>query len=109
MISARKTTPKGPTSQPGKHGHGPMQPQSRAVAVSSDAFDAGPRLRLGDILVERKLISAEQLKQALEVQTQKGHKKLLGEVLIDLGFVTEQQVLEILAESYGVPFATHTA
>ena len=109
MISARKTTPKVPTPPAGKQGgQGPVQTHSRAVAGSSDAFDA-PRLRLGDILVERKLISAEQLKQALEVQTQRGHKKLLGEVLIDLGFVTEQQVLEILAESYGVPFATHTA
>ncbi|HVP72797.1 MAG TPA: ATPase, T2SS/T4P/T4SS family [Phycisphaerales bacterium] len=108
MISTRKTSSKVPPTG-GAHGKGAGPSQTHAIATSSDAFDAGPRLRLGDILVERKLISAEQLKQALEVQTQKGHKKLLGEVLIDLGFVTEQQVLEILAESYGVPFATHTA
>jgi type IV pilus assembly protein PilB len=76
---------------------------------SSTSFDAAPRLQLGEMLVARSLISAEQLKQALEHQSQKGHKKLLGEVLIDLNFVSEQQVLEVLAEGYGVPFATHTA
>jgi type IV pilus assembly protein PilB len=76
---------------------------------TSSSYDALPRLQLGEMLVAKGLISAEQLKQALEHQSQKGHKKLLGEVLIDLNFVSEQQVLEVLAEGYGVPFATHTA
>jgi type IV pilus assembly protein PilB len=74
-----------------------------------NAFDTAPRLQLGEMLVARGLISAEQLKQALEHQSQRGHKKLLGEVLMELNFVGEQQVLEVLAEGYGVPFATHTA
>ena len=55
------------------------------------------------------VLTGTQLKQALEHQSQKGHKKLLGEVLMELNFVSEQQVLEVLAEGYGVPFATHTA
>jgi type IV pilus assembly protein PilB len=76
---------------------------------NSISFDAAPRLPLGEMLVTRGLITPEQLKQALEHQSHKGHKKLLGEVLVELKFVTEQQVLEVLAESYGIPFATHTA
>ena len=73
------------------------------------AFDPATHLPLGEMLVIRKILTAEQLKQALEHQSNKGHKKLLGEVLIELNFATEQQVLEVLAEGYGIPFATHTA
>lgn len=70
---------------------------------------AAPRPQLGELLVARNIITADQLKQALEYQTQRGHKKLLGEVLVELNFASEQQVLEALAESYGVPFATDIA
>lgn len=75
----------------------------------SAAGSAVPRLPIGEMLVQRGLISESQLRQALEHQSQKGHKKLLGEVLIDLKFVNEQQVLEVIAEGYEVPFMTQTA
>lgn len=39
-----------------------------------------PKLRLGDVLVEQQLISAEQLTQALELQRATGKK--LGRILI---------------------------
>jgi type IV pilus assembly protein PilB len=105
MASARKESS---VSHP--HGHG--QAAATMLQPDHDPFSATgfePRLRLGEVLVERGIITAEQLRQALEVQSQKGHKRLLGEVLIDLGFVQEQQVLEILAESYGIPFAAQVA
>ncbi len=72
----------------------------------SEAVDAAPKVPLGEMLVQRNVITANQLQQALEHQRQKGHKKLLGEVLMELNFVNEQQVLEVLAEGYGVPFVT---
>ena len=75
----------------------------------SPTFDAAPRLPLGEMLVARGVITEEQLKQALEHQAHKGHKRLLGEVMVELNFATDQQVLEVLAETYGVPFATHMA
>ena len=68
-----------------------------------------PRMRLGEALVGKGLIPREQLEDALVHQTQKGHKKLLGEILVELSFVTEEQVMEMLAESYGLPFVTETA
>lgn len=74
-------------------------------AIPEDA----PKLQLGELLVARGIISQRQLDQALEYQVQKGHKRLLGEVLVELNFVTENQVMEALAESYGVPFVTNTA
>src|SRR5689334_19569558 len=46
---------------------------------------AAPR-RLGDIVVERGLITAAQLEQALGQQRDTGAK--LGEVLVELGFIT---------------------
>jgi type IV pilus assembly protein PilB len=78
-------------------------------APNPPVFDPSTRQPLGEMLVERGVVTADQLKQALEHQAFKGHKKLLGEVLCELNFATEQQVLEVLAESYGIPFATHTA
>ena len=72
-------------------------------------LNAGPRLRLGEALVNNGLITSEQLEDALLHQSQRGHKKLLGEVVVELNFVSEDQVMEVLAESYGLPFVTETA
>jgi type IV pilus assembly protein PilB len=57
---------------------------------------------LGRLLVEKNLISWEQLDKALEIQ--KTVKKPLGEVLVHMGFVTEQDVSEVLAEQLKIPF-----
>jgi len=62
-------------------------------------------MQLGELLLSRELITTAQLEQALEAQHTDGHSKLLGEVLIELGFVSQQNIMELLAESYGVPFA----
>ena len=66
--------------------------------------DYGQKVRLGELLVDRKLITEEQLNEALHYQEVKGHKKLLGEVLVELNFLTEHAVMNALAEAYGVPF-----
>lgn len=52
-------------------------------------------LKLGDILVEAKLLTSEQLKTALDYQKKTGLK--LGEVLGKLGFVSEDEILACLA------------
>ena len=36
-------------------------------------------------------------------------RKLIGEVLVELGYVDDSGVLETLAEAYGIPFASDTA
>jgi len=63
----------------------------------------GP-LRLGNILVERGYVTLEQIQSALEVQKQKGNGKLLGEILVDLQYCTEDHITECLARIYGVPY-----
>jgi MSHA biogenesis protein MshE len=60
------------------------------------------RIRLGDLLLQQKLISQEQLKVALEDQSRSGRK--LGKVLIESGYLSEDQIGEALARQLGVPF-----
>ncbi len=62
-------------------------------------------VRIGDLLLEKQMITEAQVHQALAHQQEKGHTRLLGEVLVELGFVTEEQVMEVLACAYGVPYA----
>ncbi|MEI7751129.1 MAG: ATPase, T2SS/T4P/T4SS family [Candidatus Omnitrophota bacterium] len=57
---------------------------------------------LGDILIERRLINREQLEQALDKQ--KESKEPLGQVLIQLGFLEENQLRMVLSEQLGVSF-----
>lgn len=61
--------------------------------------------RVGDLLIDHGLITSEQLGQALEFQRASDGRKLLGNVLVELGFVTHEQVMEAVADSYGLPFA----
>jgi type IV pilus assembly protein PilB len=62
------------------------------------------RRRLGDVLVESRLITAEQLEQALEHQRRPdGTRRRLGQVVSDLGFATERAVADALADLLGMP------
>lgn len=60
------------------------------------------KIRLGDLLVQHKLISHEQLRQALDEQNRTGRK--LGRVLVDSAFVSEDQISETLAKQLNIPF-----
>jgi len=59
--------------------------------------------RLGELLVERKVISQEQLDKALQMQEAQGGG-LLGKILVDLGFATEESVTLALTTQYGFPY-----
>jgi type IV pilus assembly protein PilB len=61
--------------------------------------------RLGDLLVQKGYLSAESLQSALERQRQGGRSRLLGEILVDGEYCTEDQIVECLASEYGVPYA----
>lgn len=54
------------------------------------------RKRLGDMLLEAGKISLAQLNRALE--TQRKTKRRLGEVLIDQGLLTEDEIADVLAQ-----------
>jgi type IV pilus assembly protein PilB len=61
--------------------------------------------RLGKLLIERGYITPDGLHGALERQKQEGKGKLLGELLVELQYCSEDQVIECLAVEYGVPYA----
>ena len=59
------------------------------------------RKRLGDLLVEEGIISEHQVEQALAAQKATGRK--LGATLIDLGFLSEKQMLTFLSQQLDLP------
>jgi type IV pilus assembly protein PilB len=63
-----------------------------------------PKLRLGDLLVRKGHLTAEQLQSALACQKEGFGEKLLGEVLLEREFCSEDQILECLAVEFGVPY-----
>ncbi|MBN2137292.1 MAG: Flp pilus assembly complex ATPase component TadA [Sedimentisphaerales bacterium] len=63
------------------------------------------KMQLGQLLQARGIVTAEQVEKALAEQKEKGHRKLLGELLVDMGYCSENQIASALAEAYGVPYA----
>ncbi len=61
-------------------------------------------MRLGEMLIERKLITAEELDRALEIQKDRGEK--LGKVLVDLGFIGNRDLLQVLSAQLKLPLVT---
>src|SRR5437764_4101053 len=57
--------------------------------------------RLGDLLVKEKVITPEQLEQALKSQKEQGTR--LGSALVKLGFLSDEDVTNFLSRQYGVP------
>jgi len=58
--------------------------------------------QLGELLMERGLISKQQLDEALALQKDKGG--LIGEILVDLGFAKEEDIAKTLTAQYGFPY-----
>ena len=59
-------------------------------------------LRLGEMLIEQKIITLDQLEEALKDQSKTG--ELIGNVFIRLQFATEEQILQVLSEKLGVQY-----
>jgi hypothetical protein len=60
--------------------------------------------RLGELLVEKGLVSEENLEHALAVQKESG--RMLGAVLVERGYVSGPALAITLARQYGVELAT---
>ena len=59
------------------------------------------RIRLGDALVDKGLITQEQLQEALTKGKLSG--KRVGSILVEMSLVTEQEIVRVLAEQLNVP------
>ena len=60
------------------------------------------KIRIGDLLIENRLISQVQLDEALAEQKRSGRK--LGRVLVENGYVDEYELLALLAQQLEIPF-----
>src|SRR5262252_1009081 len=58
-------------------------------------------VKLGDLLLKSKLINQDQLDAALKSQREEGGK--LGEALVRIGAVNENDITETLSQQFGVP------
>ena len=61
--------------------------------------------QIGQLLLKKGLVTDEQIEAALAQQRDHGHRKLLGETLVEMRFVSEDQITEVIAEAYDVPYA----
>ena len=61
-------------------------------------------MKLGEILMARRLITADDLARALELQRDRpGNPDKIGKILVDLGYVAMRDVLSALSEQLNVP------
>jgi MSHA biogenesis protein MshE len=60
------------------------------------------KVRLGEVLIQQKLITTDQLSKALEAQKRTGRK--LGRVFVELGYVTDKEISVSLARQLNIPF-----
>ena len=58
--------------------------------------------KLGEILIDSGVINSTQLEEALELSAQNG--KILGEALMELGYVDEKTLFKGLEYLYHVPY-----
>jgi len=77
---------------------------AKGVVQGNQFFDdqskgLDPRGRMGERMVAKGLIKIEQLNVALQEKKISG--KLLGQVLIELGFIKEEELVTFLADSSG--------
>jgi len=58
--------------------------------------------QLGQLLIEKKIINKKQLEQGLAIQKEKGG--LIGQILVAMGYATEEEIAQAITVQYGFPF-----
>lgn len=61
---------------------------------------------LGELLVQAKVVTAEQLAQALSLQSEPVNDKKIGQLLIERGWITEAQLTQTLSLQLSVPWVS---
>ncbi|MFK8026606.1 MAG: ATPase, T2SS/T4P/T4SS family [Gammaproteobacteria bacterium] len=76
--------------------------QSENCVIENTDDDPKGNIRLGDILLAKGMITAAQIEEGLKLQDETGKK--LGQIVIDEGWVTEQDILKALSEQLSIPY-----
>ncbi|MGQ9471837.1 MAG: glycosyl transferase family protein [Candidatus Aminicenantales bacterium] len=61
------------------------------------------RLKLGDLLLARRVVSVEKLREAIQLQPK--INKRLGEILVEKGYLEEEELMKTIAYQLSLPFA----
>jgi type IV pilus assembly protein PilB len=64
------------------------------------------RDKLGQILLNEKIITEEHLQKAMEVQKKEGTK--LGDIFISLGLASEKDIVIAIAKQLSIPYASYS-
>ncbi len=78
-------------------------PTSGATTHDRNGSWVPGRTRIGDLLVERQLVTSEQIRDALEKQQESGSR--LGEILVGMGSLSERELVMVLADQLGIPLS----
>jgi hypothetical protein len=61
---------------------------------------AKPEIRFGVVAIQKGFVTLEQAVDALEIQvkenTLEGEHRLIGQILLELGFISQSQIDEVL-------------
>jgi type IV pilus assembly protein PilB len=79
----------------------PVPPPPRIPARNRRRF-------LGELLVAQGIISTEQLEEALRLQKKADKATRIGRLLVELGYVTELQLADLIADQFRLPSADLT-
>ena len=66
-------------------------------------------VRIGDLLVEKNLVTPDKIDAAVKYQKEKGNGKRLGTIIVELGYVKDVDLAKALAESLHVQYVDLTA
>jgi len=72
--------------------------------MSSDVAKINKKALLGEIFLDWKLITHEKLELALKEQSASSVHKRIGEILVGLGFISEQDVLRALSFQLSIKY-----
>lgn len=84
--------------------HADLTPTGSGPGMAAALYPSSPEgliPRLGDILIEKKLVRQQELQSALAQQREsiaKGHTKLLGQVLVDNGWISREELDKVVTE-----------
>ncbi len=76
-----------------------LQNDTTQAPLSSSA--KGP-IRIGDLLIEKGLLSEAKIEEAIQLQKKLG--KRLGQIVVDKGWVSEHEFLNTLSEQLSLPY-----
>ncbi|MBI4712670.1 MAG: hypothetical protein HY762_05150 [Planctomycetes bacterium] len=79
-------------------------PMAEAEIEPSSVILPGERDRLGQILLDEKIITWEDLQKAIALQQRTTPKKFLGEILIDMKLLNEEMLVSAISKQTRLPY-----